>query len=113
MAILRILPNYFATYIPITIVMIVNPILYKSATKDMERVITAISGQFTSKEREIMDSVKIKFLLINLVFYVCWVPNLINGILVWVLWFQIPINVIIIVWYVMVRFLKKCLKIIF
>ncbi|GJQ75634.1 hypothetical protein Trydic_g17712 [Trypoxylus dichotomus] len=101
MALLRILPNYFATYIPITLVMIVNPILYKSATKDMERVITALSGQFTSKEREIMDSIKMKFSLINLMFYICWVPNLINGVLIWVLWFQTPIHIIVIVWYIM------------
>ncbi|KRT78861.1 hypothetical protein AMK59_7044, partial [Oryctes borbonicus] len=101
MAILRILPNYFATYLPITLVMIVNPILYNSATKDMERVITSLSGQFTSNEREIMYTIKKKFSLINLVFYVCWVPNLINGVLIWVLWFETPIDVIVIIWYMM------------
>lgn len=102
MAIVRILPNYFATYIPITLVMIANPIMYKSAIKDMQRVITAISGQFTSKEREIMDSIKMKFSLINLVFYICWIPNLINGLLIWILWFRIPLRVIIVLWYIMV-----------
>ncbi|GLV34126.1 hypothetical protein CBL_00055 [Carabus blaptoides fortunei] len=100
-ALLRILPNYFATYLPIAVVMIANPVLYKSSTRDMECLITSSMGQFTSRERDVMDTIKIKFSLINLVFYICWIPNLINGILLWTLWFHLPIKVIITVWYIM------------
>ncbi|CAH1114086.1 unnamed protein product [Psylliodes chrysocephalus] len=96
----RILPNYIATYIPIATVMIANPYLYRSSTKDMEYIITGASGQFTTKEREIIRAIKIKFSLINIVFYVCWIPNLLNGILLWTLWFHLDACVTSI-WYVM------------
>lgn len=100
--ILRILPNYLATYIPICIVMVANPWLYRQSTKDMEKIITSASGQFTSREREIIDAIKIKFSVINFVFYLCWIPNLFNGILLWVLWFDLPAEWIISIWYMMV-----------
>lgn len=101
-AIFRILPNYIFTYLPIATVMIANPCFYRCSTKDMEEIITSASGQFTSREREILDAIKIKFSVINLVFYICWVPNLINGVLLWTLWFHLPDEWIIVVWYIMV-----------
>ncbi|XP_022918236.1 G-protein coupled receptor 143-like [Onthophagus taurus] len=97
----KILPNFLVTYVPITIVMIVNPILYSLSTKDMETVIATISGQFTSKEREVMDAIKRKFFYINLAFVLCWAPNLINGVFIWSSWFHIPSKIIIILWYLM------------
>ncbi|RZB39866.1 G-protein coupled receptor 143 [Asbolus verrucosus] len=60
-AVLRILPNYIATYIPIATVMVANPCLYHHSSRDMEYIITSASGQFTSREREILDAIKIKF----------------------------------------------------
>lgn len=68
----------------------------------MERIITASSGQFTSRERDIMDAIKMKFCVINVVFYICWIPNLINGVLLWTLWFHLPEGWIITLWYIMV-----------
>lgn len=62
----------------------------------------ASSGQFTSREREIIDAIKMKFFIINIVFYICWIPNLINGILLWTLWFHLPATWIITIWYIMV-----------
>ncbi|XP_044272227.1 G-protein coupled receptor 143-like isoform X2 [Tribolium madens] len=100
-AILRILPNYIATYVPVATVMIANPYLYHHSSKDMEEIITSASGQFTSREREILDAIKIKFSVINFVFYLCWVPNLLNGILLWTLWFHLPAEWIIAIWYIM------------
>lgn len=85
--------------------MIANPYLYCYSSKDMERIITGSSGQFTSRERDIMDAIKIKFSIINIVFYICWIPNLLNGILLWTLWFHLPATWIISLWYIMVR---KC-----
>ncbi|CAH0554404.1 unnamed protein product [Brassicogethes aeneus] len=100
-AIYRILPNYIATYAPIATVMIANPVLYKYSVKDMRQIITSTSGQFTSKERDVIDAVKIKFSVINIAFYVCWVPNLINGVLLWTLWFHLPATCVISIWYLM------------
>ncbi|XP_019866608.1 G-protein coupled receptor 143 isoform X2 [Aethina tumida] len=100
-AIYRILPNYIATYVPIATVMIANPCLYKDSIRDMQRIITSTSGQFTSRERDIIDAVKLKFSVINIVFYICWVPNLVNGILLWTLWFHLPATCVIVIWYIM------------
>ncbi|CAG9854583.1 unnamed protein product [Phyllotreta striolata] len=98
--ILRYLPNYLATYAPIAAVMIANPCLYRASTRDMEELITSASGQHTIKEREIIRAIKIKFSVINIVFYVCWLPNLLNGILIWTLWFHFDTSITSI-WYVM------------
>lgn len=100
-ALLRILPNYIAAYIPIATVMVANPCLYHHSTKDLENIITSTSGQFTSREREIIDAIKIKFSVINVIFYICWLPNLLNGILLWALWFSVPADCVIVLWYIM------------
>jgi len=52
-------------------------------------VITS-SGRFTSNERRQLRILRLKFLSINLVFLFCWLPNLINAIAVWTLWFHLP-----------------------
>ncbi|KAG5878284.1 hypothetical protein JTB14_033085 [Gonioctena quinquepunctata] len=100
-AVLRILPNYILTYIPIATIMIANPCLYLHSKKDMEWIITSTSGQFTSKERKMIDAIKLKFFVINIVFYICWLPNLLNGTLLWILWFRLPVKCLIILWYIM------------
>ena len=48
------------------------------------------SGRFTSNERKQLRILRLKFLSINLVFLLCWLPNLINAIAVWTLWFHLP-----------------------
>lgn len=101
-AILRILPNYCATYVLLAIVMIANPILYIASTRDLETAVLHSMAQMTGRERRLIQTVRLKFALINLVYYVCWTPNLINGILLWTLWFKLPITAIITLWYIMV-----------
>ncbi|XP_012541170.1 G-protein coupled receptor 143 isoform X2 [Monomorium pharaonis] len=100
-AILRILPNYFATYVLLAVVMIVNPILYVASTRDLETAVLHSMAQMTSRERRLIQTIRLKFALINVVYYVCWTPNLINGVLLWTLWFQLPIKAIITLWYIM------------
>ncbi|XP_011143029.1 G-protein coupled receptor 143 isoform X2 [Harpegnathos saltator] len=100
-AVLRILPNYCATYVLIAVVMIVNPIMYIASTRDLETAVMHSMGQMTSRERKLLQTIRLKFALTNLVYYMCWIPNLINGILLWTLWFQLPIKAIIILWYIM------------
>lgn len=102
-AVKRILPNYCATYLPIALVMIANPCLYKASSKEMQSVIITTSGQFTTRERNIIDAIETKFSIINLIFYACWLPNLINGILLWTLWFHLPVQIIMVLWYIMVN----------
>ncbi|XP_063596640.1 G-protein coupled receptor 143-like [Penaeus indicus] len=98
---LRFLPNYLSTFIPIVIVMIGNPILYCIAFSRVEKQIMSARGRFTHSERRVVDGLRKKFLLINGVFYLCWLPNIINGIVLWTSWNNLPKTFIITVWYLM------------
>lgn len=93
------------------VVMVVNPILYLKSIRDMKNIISCTSGQFTSRERTIVDAIKVKFGVINLVFYICWMPNLINGFLLWMLWFRLPAESVIVLWHVMVTLIIAILVI--
>lgn len=90
--------------------MIANPILYVASTRDLETVVLHSMAQMTGRERRLLQTIRLKFALINLVYYVCWTPNLINGVLLWTLWFQLPIKAIITLWYIMVRSCKFYFK---
>ena len=59
-------------------------------------------GRFTHTERRVVDGLKRKFLAINGVFYLCWLPNVLNGIILWTAWDHLPKSVILVVWYLMV-----------
>lgn len=100
-ALKRILPNYCVTYIPIIIVMLGNPILYITSSREVDRQLALTLNQVTTREREIMAVFKLKFFLINLVFYLCWLPNIIAGIILWALWHNLPSKTIIVIWYIM------------
>lgn len=58
--------------------------------------------RFTHSERRVVDGLRKKFFLINGVFYLCWLPNIINGIVLWTSWNNLPKTFIITVWYLMV-----------
>ncbi|CAL8137348.1 unnamed protein product [Orchesella dallaii] len=98
----RILPNYFFTYLPIIIVMIVNPVLYWRTSIKAEDMVVSVSGRFTHNERQHLRSLKLKFFCINLVFYICWLPNIVNAFLLWTLWDDLPRNFVLFDWYLMV-----------
>lgn len=100
-AILRVLPNYCVTYLPMILVMIVNPALYSLSSKEIDKQLSLRLNQVTSRERKIMKIFKLKFSSINIIFYICWIPNLINGILLWTYWYDLPVKLMIIVWYLM------------
>ena len=85
--------------------MVVNPVLYVLSTKDLKNAVTCSLAQMTNRERKLVQTIRLKFALTNLVYYICWIPNLINGILLWTLWFQLPVKAIIILWYIMVSIL--------
>lgn len=95
------MPNYVLNYGPILMVMIVNPILYIKCSKEVDKQLIQRYGQYTNNERQIHDMFKFKFSLINLIFFVCWLPNIINAILMWTMWFHLPVRIIIISWYIM------------
>jgi len=86
----------------LAVVMIVNPILYVASTRDFQSAVLHSMAQMTGRERKLIQIIRLKFAFINLVYYICWIPNLINGILLWTLWYQLPVKAIIILWYMMV-----------
>jgi ocular albinism type 1 protein len=100
-ALSRVMPNYILNYGTIVFVMLANPIIYYQCSKEVDKQLVQRYGQYTNNERQIHDLFKIKFSLLNLIFYICWLPNIINAILMWTMWFHLPIRVIIISWYVM------------
>jgi len=87
---------------PMAAVMIANPILYRDVASHVHDAVTRSLAQCTNKERHLVDTVRLKLALINLAFYVCWLPNLLNGVLLWTLWYELPDNVILALWYIMV-----------
>ncbi|CAH1800610.1 unnamed protein product [Owenia fusiformis] len=95
----HMLPHYLSTYAPILIVMVTNPILYSWTSKLTKRAIAHSRAQFTDFERKILRSVTEKFFLITLVFYICWLPNIVNGILTIIqLHTHVPDGLVIGVW---------------
>ncbi|PSN32913.1 hypothetical protein C0J52_20824 [Blattella germanica] len=98
---LHILPNYCVTFLPMVVIMIVNPVLYYLSSRDVEFNIAIMNGQYTQRERNTVDAIKMKFFFFTLVFYMCWIPNLLCGILLWSLWIELPRNIIIMLWYFM------------
>ncbi|XP_075221067.1 G-protein coupled receptor 143-like isoform X2 [Lycorma delicatula] len=98
-----VLPNYLATYLPMISVMVLNPILYCYAGRHVRRMVLQGFAQYTNKEREIVDSTYLTFTLINLVFYICWLPNLISTIVVWFQWHNLPVRTVLILWYIMYK----------
>ncbi|XP_022242771.1 G-protein coupled receptor 143-like isoform X1 [Limulus polyphemus] len=97
----HVLTNYLITYIPILTVMIVNPVLYCVASNKAIQLVSSLLGRFTQQERQMMSALREKFFSIVLVFYVCWSPNVLNGLLLWTTWGQLPRKFLIGLWYVM------------
>ncbi|XP_054711492.1 G-protein coupled receptor 143-like [Uloborus diversus] len=98
---LRVLPNYLLSYVPIVVIMILNPVLYVLSSKNVRILLTGGLGQLTYIEHNLLAALKEKFFCIVLVFYVCWVPNVINGIILWGFWDVIPQRFLLGVWYFM------------
>lgn len=103
---MKFLPNYFLTFLPIIIVMVVNPILYWISAGYIYHIITSYMAQYSTNERRMLDLFKQRFALINLGFYLCWMPNLISAILVWTSWNNLPSGVMLTLWYLMVWILN-------
>jgi len=90
---------YFTSCLPIVIVMIVNPILYYLISERVDSSIRS-QGLYTDLQRQYMKNLRSKFLSVILVFYVCWSPNLLNGILL--LWIgRVDLGVYLALWHYM------------
>ncbi|KAL3856847.1 hypothetical protein ACJMK2_011558 [Sinanodonta woodiana] len=72
---------YFVMLSPVILVIVFNIVLFYKAVKSVRRALIHQFGRFSNTERQIVDSVKWKFILIVGSFTACWLPNILNGIL--------------------------------
>ncbi|XP_074643092.1 G-protein coupled receptor 143-like [Tubulanus polymorphus] len=77
----NIIPHFLSSYLPMTAVMIVNPVLYIYNLWSVKEIMSKRFGRYTNQERKMVNKLRGKFFFITLVFYICWLPNIVNGIL--------------------------------
>uniref|UniRef100_UPI00358EC0D7 G-protein coupled receptor 143 isoform X2 n=1 Tax=Myxine glutinosa TaxID=7769 RepID=UPI00358EC0D7 len=78
------IPHYVSTYVPMFLVFLVCPVLYIQTVRAVSSVLKSRHGIYSENERQLENAVKIRFLQIMLVFYICWLPNIINEVLLFV-----------------------------
>lgn len=101
--VLNVLTNYLCVHIPLIGVMIINPVLYILSSRSVEQLLSQNGGKYSVQERKLATALRYKFFRIVLVYYICWIPNVINSILLWTLWYRLleVKNIVMTVWYVM------------
>ncbi|XP_017511614.2 G-protein coupled receptor 143 isoform X1 [Manis javanica] len=86
------IPHYITTYLPLLLVLLVNPILFRKTVTAVGSLLKGRQGVYTDSERRMAAMVKIRFFKIMLVFVICWLPNIINESLLFYLEMQPDIN---------------------
>ncbi|XP_038576565.1 G-protein coupled receptor 143 [Micropterus salmoides] len=86
------IPHYVTTYAPMLLVLIANPVFFNRTISAVTSLLKARQGIYTENERRLANDIKIRFFKIVLVFFVCWVPNIINEVLLFYLEMQTDIN---------------------
>lgn len=81
--------------------MIGNPILFSRSSKLFNQQLAIEYSQITQHERLLMKRFKIKFSFINIIFYICWLPNLVSTFILWFYWDTIPVKMILTTWTLM------------
>ncbi|XP_036428873.1 G-protein coupled receptor 143 [Colossoma macropomum] len=104
------IPHYVTTYAPLLLVLLVNPILFTRTVAAVTSLLKGRQGIYTENERRLGTEIKIRFFKILLVFFICWLPNLINESLLFYLEMQTDIkaselknirNAALITWFIM------------
>ncbi|XP_066214013.1 G-protein coupled receptor 143 isoform X2 [Saccopteryx leptura] len=86
------IPHYITTYLPLLLVLVANPILFRKTVTAVASLLKGRQGIYTEKERRMGAMIKIRFFKIMLVFVVCWLSNIINESLLFYLEMQPDIN---------------------
>ncbi|KAK4020869.1 G-protein coupled receptor 143 [Daphnia magna] len=97
----KLLPNHVATYLPLVLTCLACPFLFMSAFRQAEISLTRRYARYTTTERRLVESLKLKFILIVSVFYLCWMPNIVNGLVLWISWYKLPVTWVLANWYLM------------
>ncbi|XP_072333208.1 G-protein coupled receptor 143 [Scyliorhinus torazame] len=72
------IPHYITTYVPLLLVLLVNPILFGKTASAVASLLKGRQGIYTENERRLGTQIKLRFFKILLVFIICWLPNIIN-----------------------------------
>ncbi|XP_034069166.1 G-protein coupled receptor 143 [Gymnodraco acuticeps] len=86
------IPHYVTTYAPMLLVLVANPIFFNRTISAVTSLLKGRQGIYTENERRLANEIKIRFFKIMLVFFICWVPNIINESLLFYLEMQTDIN---------------------
>ncbi|XP_032475586.1 G-protein coupled receptor 143 [Phocoena sinus] len=86
------IPHYVTTYLPMLLVLVANPILFRKTVTAVASLLKGSQGVYTENERRMGDVIKTRFFKIMLVFIICWVSNIINESLLFYLEMQPDIN---------------------
>ncbi|XP_073655511.1 G-protein coupled receptor 143-like isoform X3 [Tursiops truncatus] len=86
------IPHYVTTYLPLLLVLVANPILFRKTVTAVASLLKGSQGVYTENERRMGDVIKTRFFKIMLVFIICWVSNIINESLLFYLEMQPDIN---------------------
>ncbi|XP_029967272.1 G-protein coupled receptor 143 isoform X1 [Salarias fasciatus] len=104
------IPHYVTTYAPMLLVLIANPIFFSRTVSAVTSLLKGRQGIYTENERRLANEIKIRFFKIMLVFFICWIPNIINEGLLFYLEMQADIddggfrdirNAALITWFIM------------
>lgn len=86
------IPHYVTTYAPMLLVLIANPVFFNRTISTVTSLLKGRQGIYTENERRLANEIKIRFFKIMLVFFICWIPNIINESLLFYLEMQTDIN---------------------
>ncbi|XP_064606950.1 G-protein coupled receptor 143-like [Liolophura sinensis] len=83
----RLIIRYFFAYMPMLVVLILNPVFLWSTHRQAKKRMVSYSVTFTDTERKSLTKLRQKFITIVFLFTLCWVPNQIDSAL------QISLNI--------------------
>ncbi|XP_072812133.1 G-protein coupled receptor 143 isoform X2 [Vicugna pacos] len=86
------IPHYVTTYLPLLLVLVANPILFRKTVTAVASLLKGRQGIYTESERRMGAVIKTRFFKIMLVFIICWLSNIINESLLFYLEMQPDIN---------------------
>ncbi|KAH3891881.1 hypothetical protein DPMN_015991 [Dreissena polymorpha] len=66
--------------LPIVIVILIVIVLFYQTLKSVKRKLIQHFGRFSPPEREMLDNLQAKYIIIAVTFVICWIPNILNGI---------------------------------
>ncbi|KAL7983753.1 hypothetical protein Chor_000629 [Crotalus horridus] len=72
------IPHYVTTYVPLVLVLMVNPILFSRTVVAVASLLKGRQGIYTENERRLGTEIKNRFFKIMMIIIVCWSSNIIN-----------------------------------